>query len=534
MPRERLSMRKIREVLRLKQEQNLSNRAIGTSCCVSVGSVHDYLQRAKVAGLSWPLPVGLSDEALDQLLFPPASSFSCHRPLPDWDRLALELRRKGVTLSLLWEEYRGNHPDGYGYSRFCEMFREYSGTVDPRMHQVHKAGEKLFVDYAGMTMPVTDRSTGEVQASQIFVGTLGASDFTYTEATWSQSLDDWIGSHMRAFTFFGGVPEIVVPDNLKSGITSACFYEPDINRTYLEMANHYGVAVIPARVRKPRDKAIVENHVRIVEQRILAPLRDHVFLSLSDLNEAIWDRLDELNNRPFQKMAGTRRLLFDQLDVPALGPLPEEPYQYGEWGKAIVNIDYHVAIQKSYYSVPFRLIKQEVDTRVSIRTVEVFHKNVRISSHPRSFIEGSYSTIPEHMPKSHRDWADWSPERLVRWAQKTGPSTAKVIEELLTRLVHPQQGYRRCLGIISLSKKYGADRVELACARALACQAFSYQSIKLMLKNNLDKAALPEPVPAMPAILHNNIRGAAYYKVPNYSVAGDQPDPQLFLNLERQ
>ncbi len=533
MPRERLSMRKVREVLRLKYEQHHSNRAIGMSCRLSVGSVHDYLQRAKVAGLFWPLPDDLSDEALDLRLFPPASLLPTVRPRPDWDRIIRELRRKGVTLALLWEEYRATHPDGYGYSRFCELFQEYSGTVDPRMHQVHKAGEKLFVDYAGMTMPVIDRVTGEVMEVQIFVATLGASDLTYVEATLSQGLPDWIGSHVRAFAYLGGVPQIIVPDNLKTGVTAANFYEPDINRTYLDMAMYYGVAIIPARVKKPRDKAIVENHVRIAEQSILAPLRDRLFFSLAELNEAIWALLDNLNNRPFQKMSGTRRSLFAELDAPALRPLPEESYQYAEWGKATVSIDYHVAVLKCFYSVPYQLIKQSVETRVSARTVEIFHKNTRVATHARSLREGFYSTIPEHMPSNHRNWGEWPPERLVRWAGQTGPSTAKMVEELLTRFVHPEQGYRSCMGIMSLAKPYGADRLELACARALACQAISYQSIRRILKNNLESAALPEPIPVRPPLLHDNIRGADYYATAGCNGTTGTQSPQLSLNIGR-
>jgi len=403
MPRERLSMRKVREVLRLKYEQELSNRAVATSCRLSAGSVHDYLQRARVAGLSWPLPEGISDEALDLRLFPPASSLPSDRPAPDWEKVAHELHGKGVTLALLWEEYRSSNPDGYGYSRFCELFQHYRGTLDPRMHQIHKAGEKLFVDYAGMTMPVIDRSTGEVREVQIFVATLGASDYTYVEATWSQSLEDWIGSHVRSFAFFGGVPRIVVPDNLKSGVTSPCFYEPDLNRTYQEMASFYGVAVIPARVRKPRDKAIVENHVRTVEQQVLARLRNRIFLSLAELNKAIWELLDNLNNRPFQKMKGTRRSFFEEIDAPALGPLPEEPYEYGEWGKAGVNVDYHVAVLKSYYSVHHKLIKQRVETRVSANTVEIFLKNVRVASHIRSSRRDTIRPSRSTSPKTTRE-----------------------------------------------------------------------------------------------------------------------------------
>lgn len=523
MPRERLSMRKVREVLRLKYEQELSNREIATSCRVSVGTVHGYLQRVRVAQLSWPLPEGLSDEEIEARLFPPGSSLAPNRPQPDWEKVAIELRRKAVTLALLWEEYRGDCPSGYGYSSFCKMFSEYLGTVDPRMHQVHPAGEKLFVDYAGMTMRVVERLTGEISEVQVFVATLGASDYTYAEGTWSQSLEDWIGSHVRSFEFFGGAPQVIVPDNLKTGVNSACFYEPDINRTYLEMALHYGAAVIPARVRKPRDKAMVESHVKIVEQRILARLRDRVFFSLPELNQAIWDLLDKLNDKPFQKMKGTRRSLFAELDAPALRQLPEERYQYGEWGTATVNIDYHVEVLKSYYSVPYQLMKRRVETRVSAFTVEIFHKNTRVASHLRSFREGQYSTIPEHMPSNHRFSSEWTPERLIGWAAQTGPSTARMVEELLSRFIHPQQGYRRCLGIISLSKTYGAERVELACCRALACEAISYQSVKLILKNKLDTAVLPETPASKPALVHGNIRGAAYYAA----------SPQLNFDNER-
>jgi transposase len=511
MPRERLSMRKVREVLRLKYEQGLSSRAIATSCHISVGSVHDYLQRAKITGLPWPLPDDLSDEALDRRLFPPAATLPSDRPTPDLSYIARELRRKGVTLSLLWEEYRRSHPDGYGYSRFCELYTAHAEAIEPRMRQIHKAGEKLFVDYAGMTMWITDRSNGELVEVQIFVATLGASDYVYAEATLSQSSEDWIASHVRAFEFFCGVPQILVPDNLKSAVTSACFYEPDINRTYGEMASYYGAVIIPARVKKPRDKAIVENHVKTVEQRILAPLRNRVFLSLDELNEAIQDLLDDLNNRPFQKMAGTRRSLFEELDFPALQPLPEHRYSYGRWSWATVSIDYHVEVAKCYYSVPYQLIQKKLEVRVSTLVVEIFHNNVRVASHARLFRRGQYSTIPEHMPRHHRWWNDWSPERLVRWASETGEATAEAVASILTRFVHPQQGYRSCLGIIALSKTYGRDRVEAACRRALACGAVSRKSIQLMLKNNLENAALPEQAEPRPALIHANIRGAAYY-----------------------
>jgi transposase len=378
------------------------------------------------------------------------------------------------------------------------------------MHQVHKAGEKLFVDYAGPTMPVINSRTGEVRQAQIFVGTLGASNYTYTEATWTQSKEDWIGSHVRMFAYLGGVPEIIVPDNLKAGVHSPCRYEPDLNPTYQEMAEHYGVAVIPARVRKPRDKAKVENHVRIVEQQILARLRDRTFLSLEHLNEALFELVEQLNDRPFQKLPGTRRMLFEEIERPALRPLPDTRYVFAEWTKARVNIDYHIAVQNAYYSVPYTLIKQEVEVRLTARILEVLYKGKRVASHPRCTHKGQYSTTPEHMPKTHRAYVQWEPQRLVRWAAQTGPATAQLVERILERYVHPQQGYRSCLGLIRLEKVHGAARLETACARALSAGAISYRSVKSILDTKLDLLA---PINPQTTLIqeHDNLRGPDYY-----------------------
>jgi transposase len=510
MPQERLSMRKVREILRLRA-QGLSHRAIGASCGLGAGTVCDYLGRLRSAGLSWPLPDGLTDDELDRRLFPPSPPSGTARPMPDWNSVTHELRRKGVTLLLLWEEYHAQHPTGYGYSRYCDLYREFARVSDPRMRQVHKAGEKLFVDYAGQTMPVVDPSTGEIRQTQIFVATLGASDHTFAEATWSQALEDWIGSHVRAFEYFGGVPEIVVPDNLKSGVKSPCHYEPDLNPTYLEMAQHYGVAIIPARVRKPRDKAKVENHVLAVERRVLAPLRDRRFLSLAELNDAIAERLDELSDRPFQKMAATRRQLFEQIDAPALRPLPDNLYVFARWTRARVSIDYHIAVEQAYYSVPYTLIKKQVDVRITTRIVEILHDGKRVASHPRSFRAGNYSTVAEHMPKAHQAYVQWEPHRLIRWAAETGPFTAKLVAQILERFVHPQQGYRSCLGLIRLDKVYGPQRLEAACAKALAAGAISYRSVHSILRNKLDTLPQDEEQMALPLPEHPNIRGANYY-----------------------
>lgn len=511
MPREHVSMRKIREVLRLKLGQNMSRRAVAVSCNIGVTTVHEYLRRFEAAGLSWPLPDDLSDADLESLLFPVPPSGE--HPQPDFAAISHELRKKGVTLTLLWEEYRQQNGGGYGRSQFSELYRRYAAKLDPRMRQTHKAGEKLFVDYAGMTVDIVDPSTGEIQAAQVFVATLGASDYTFVEATWSQSLQDWIGSHVRAFEYFGGIPEILVPDNLKSGVTSPCYYEPDINPSYQELADYYNIAVLPARVRRPRDKAKVENHVLNVERRILAPLRNRRFMSLGECNRAIAELLTTLNNRPFQQMPGSRRELFVELDLPALRPLPQQPYSFGLWKKVRVSIDYHIQVDRSFYSVPYTLLKEQVDARLSERIVEIFHKGQRIASHPRSFRPGSYTTVTAHMPLAHQVYQEWTPQRLVRWAEQTGGATATVIETIMAAKSHPQQGFRSCLGIMNLTKTFGADRLEAACGRAIAIGATSYKSIRNILDNKLDQAPIPSSQTSKPTpIIHHNIRGAGYYQ----------------------
>lgn len=509
-------MRKVREVLRLKWGQGLSNHDIAVSCRLSSSTVYEYLQRARASGLSWPLPEDLTDQDLERRLYPPPPSPEvAAKVMPDWPEVTRQMSRKGVTLQLLWEEYRAVHPDGYGYSRYCDLYKDFrTAQAEPRMRQSHRAGEKLFVDYAGQTVAIIDRATGEMHEAQVFVATMGASDYTYVEATASQSLPDWVGSHVRAFTFFGGVPEIIVPDNLKSGVKSPCYYEPDINPTYHEMARHYGVAVIPARVRKPRDKAKVENHVQSVERRILAPLRNRRFFSLAECNQAIAQLLDELNNRPFQKMPGNRRQLFEEVDAPALRPMPAIPYIYAEWRKARVGIDYHVEVDHSYYSVPYALLQQEVQVSLTAAIVEVFHKGERVASHLRAGKAGRHVTTDAHMPAAHRSYGDWSPERLVRWAGQTGGHTQRVVECILASRVHPQQGYRSCLGIMRLGKEYGQERLEAACRRADNLQAFSYRSIASILKNNLDTVPIADCEPERPAPVHANIRGASYYQTP--------------------
>lgn len=385
------------------------------------------------------------------------------------------------------------------------------GWLDRGAVQI-KAGDKVFVDYAGQTVVVIDPETGEEREAEIFVGALGASSFTYAEATWTQSLPDWIGSHVRMFAYFGGVPRLLIPDNLKSGVTKACYYEPGVNDTYARMAEHYGIAVLPARVREPKDKAKVESAVRVVETRILARLRNRTFFSLSELNEAIVELLEQLNDRPFQKMEGTRRSLYEELERDVLSALPQTPYVYREWKKAKAGIDYHVSVEKHYYSVPFTYVKKHLDVCVSAETVEIFASGERVASHPRSWKVGGFTTIVAHMPKSHQHYAEWTPGRIIDWASKNGPSTGVLVQKLIASYQHPEHGYRGAMGIMRLAKTYSNERLEAACRRALAIGTCRYQSVKSILEKGLDQVPLPETARERRAIDHANIRGADYYR----------------------
>jgi transposase len=514
MPKENVLMRRIREVLRLCWERKLSERSAARSCCLARSTVAKYLERAQEAGLSWPLPDDLGDEELERRLFSAVPvPRDLNRFVPDWVEVHQELARKGVTLRLLWEEYKQAHPDGYQFSRFSELYRTWRGVVDLPMRQDHKAGEKMFVDYCGQTVPVVaDRATGEIREAQVFVAVLGTSNYTCAEACWTQSLPEWIMAHVHAFEYMQGVVELVIPDNLRSAVSSAHLYEPGINVTYARMARHYGCAIVPARVRKPKDKAKAEKGVQDVQHRILAAMRHRTFFSLGEVNEAIQWLLIQHNERPFQKLPGSRRSLFESLDKPALRPLPRQRYEYEEWSKARVNIDYHVAVEGHYYSVPYQLVKQELEIRLTNTIVECFRKGNRVASHLRSPKKGQHTTVAAHMPKSHQQYLEWTPERLVRWAEKTGGDTARTVETILASRPHPQQGFRACLGIMRLGKEYGAERLEAACARALTLQAVTYKSIESILKKELDKRALPQKPPQTPPIEHDNIRGAQYYE----------------------
>ena len=507
-------MRKIKEVLRLKWAHKLSNRKIAKSCFISRSTVADYLLRAKLAGLSWPIAPELDDAAIENLLFPVTDkSIPAERRMPDMEYLYRELKRKSVTIQLLWYEYKQANTDGYQYSQFCNLYRQWVKKLDLTLRQEHRAGEKLFIDYAGQTVSIVDPKTGEITEAQIFLAALGASNYTFVEASLSQDLPSWIKSHVHAFEFFGGVAEILVPDNLKSGVTNPCRYEPDINPTYQDLAEHYGTTVIPARSRRPKDKAKVESAVFVAERWILAALRNHTFFSLAELNRAIAEKLHDLNNRKFQKLNTTRRQLFETIDRPALKPIPSRPYEYAEWKRARVNIDYHIEIDRHYYSVPYQLAREQVDVRLTSSTVEVLFKNRRVASHQRDYRKGAFITLTEHMPKSHQRYLEWTPSRIIRWAEKNGPKTQKLITRILDSKTHPEQGYRSSLGIMHLGKAYSPERLEAACERALFINAYSYKSVQSILKKGLDQQPfLFEQIENTQPLNHHNIRGKHYYQ----------------------
>lgn len=514
MPTKRLSMRLYREILRLRHAGGLTQRQIARSLSLGVGTVCGCLRRAEAAELSWPLGAEVDDARLEALLSPQhaAKGVAAGRGLPDLARIHEELRRPGVTLQLLWVEYLRDHPDGYRYTQFCEHYRRFRRTLSPSMRHVHRGGEKLFVDFAGQRPWIVDRRTGQPIAGELFVGALGASSYTYAEAVPSQQLPHWVSAHVRMFEYIGGVPQLLVPDCLKNAVTGACRYEPTVNRTYQDLATHYQTAVIPARPHSPRDKPKVEAAVQVAERWILAALRNVTFFGFAEMNEAILERLEALNTRQMKHLGASRRELFERLDRPALRPLPLNRYEMAEFKNCTVNIDYHVAVEHNYYSVPYQLLGEQVEARTTASTVEVLLRDRRIASHRRRPGRGQYATEPSHMPASHRAHAEWSPSRLIGWAHKTGAATGRVVSEILKSRPHPEQGYRSCLGIMRLVERYGASRTEAACAKAERLGAFSYKTVKNILGAGVEALAFDDPA-GTPSTLpaHENIRGAGYF-----------------------
>ncbi len=511
-------MRVIREVLRLKFEAKLSLRQISSSLKIALGAVSDHLKRAAIAGLSWPLPIDMNDQALEAALFPDQTKPTQEKRVkPDFSTIHEELKHKGVTKQLLWEEYKQLHGEkGYQYAQYCQLYRDWVGTLKRSMRQIHKAGEKLFIDYCGPTLAVVNPDTGEFRNAQIFVACWGASTYTYAEASWSQKKGDWIEAHVNAFEYFGGVPEILVPDNLKSAITKACRYEPEINTSYQHMASHYKTVIIPARPYKPKDKAKAENAVLIVERWIMARLRHITFFTLIELNQAIRLLLKDLNQRPFQKLPGSRQSQFELLDKPAMRALPATRYEYIDFKLVRVNIDYHIEYAKHFYSVPHHLVKHQVEVQATRDGVAIFFRGKQVSRHARSYSQGTFSTEASHMPEAHRKQQEWTPGRLLNWAKDHGPNVLAVVQQMFARKKHAEQAYRSCLGLLSLSKQYDAQRLDRACQRAMQIGSPSIKSIKSILKQGIDQLELPLDENSGSAEDsytddHENIRGPEYY-----------------------
>ena len=514
MATERLSMRHTREILRQKWVLRRSHREVARSLGISNGAVGTTVLRAQTAGLDWAQVEELTDPALEARLYGrPEVAGQRGRPWPDCVWIHAERRKPGVTLELLHLEYLEQHPAGYRYTQFCEIYRRWLKRRGLSMRQVHRAGEKCFVDYAGQKPRLTNPATGEVRAVELFVAVLGASNYTYAEATLTQQLPDWLGSHQRALAFFGGVPGAIVPDQLKSGVTVPCRYEPGVQRTYAELARHYGTVILPARPAKPRDKAKIEVGVQVAERWILARLRHETFFALAALNARIAELLTVLNARRMRRYGASRLELFARLDRPTLRPLPAEPFVYAEWKLARVNVDYHVEVQRHYYSVPYPLVHERVDVRTTATTVEVFHRGQRVAAHIRDDTPGRHTTDPAHMPKAHQRHLEWSPSRLIAWGRTIGPDTATLVEAILADRPHPEQGYRSCLGLLRLGRRYGEARLEQACARALSVRARSYRHVDAILKRGLEQLPLPTAPAAHPVpLVHEHLRGRTYYQ----------------------
>lgn len=502
-------MRMIKEVLRLHHSSGLSNKQISKALGCSRGAVSEYLHRAKAAGFSWPLPDELDDAQIELRLFPPVAAVHS-RPLPDFNYIHTELKKKGVTLLQLWAEYREEHPDGYGQSQFCEYYSRFEKSLNLVMRQEHKAGHKAFSDFAGKTLLITDPRTAQTTAAYLFVCTLGASNFTFANLFRDLSAESWCDGHAGAFSYFDGCPSIVVPDNPKPVVTKPCPYEPDINPSFAQMAAHYDIAIIPARVRKPKDKAKVEAAVGLATRWILAVLRNRKFYSLAEARVAVRELLDKLNDRPFKRMTGSRRSLYESIERPVLKPLPMVPYEYAKFKKASVNVDYHIEYDRHFYSVPYQFRGEVVEIRATASTIEILRRGKRIATHPRGFAENKATTLIEHRPKSHQQYGDWPPERILNWALTIGPSTAALMETIMARQKYPELGYRSCMGILRLAKKFPEARLEAACKRALSIRGLSYKSVKSILDSNLDQRSLAEK-PHDIAIVHANIRGASAF-----------------------
>lgn len=513
MSRKLITMRKVKEVYRLYYEMGLSPRKIAAALKMGRTTVRDYISRAEKAGLTTEEVKFFTEEELEAALFLLPAKKSNY-PIPEWQNIHLEHKTKRVSLQVLWEEYIEVHPDGYSYGHFCELYQKYRKTLNVSMRQLHKAGDKMFVDYCGDTVAIIDKTTGGEKRAQVFVAVLGASNYLFAEASWSQSSEDWINSHVHALEFFGGVPKAIVPDNLKSGVTKANYYDPDINVSYLEFAKHYSTAILPARVRKPKDKSKAEGGVQYVQNWLLAKLRNLRFFTLSSLNKKIRELLIELNNRPFKKLPGCRYSMFKDIEEGALQGMPAKKYEYADWKHAKVNIDYHVEYKKFFYSVPWQNAQAKVLIRATSNTIEIFINDKRIASHIRTYQGDRYSTLSEHMPPHHK-FVRWSPEKLIEKGAKIGPSVKKVIENIINSRKYPEQGFRSALGILRLANKTGNKRLSDACIVAIRLGSPKYKTVRTILENGQDKKANAEISEDQTLPKHANIRGENYFKENN-------------------
>ena len=506
-------MKDIRSILRLTHESGLSVREVSERLGLSKSTVSTYLLRAREAGLDgWPLPEGCSDDAaLERRLFRQMGRPPRDTTEPDWQLISREMKRKSVTLLLLWQEYREAHPDGFGYTWFCDKFGAHEKRANPAYRHRHSAGAEMQTDYAGQTIPLIDPDTGEVHAAQLFVAVLGASSYTFAVASLHQQLPDWIDGQVRALEYFGGTPGSIVCDNLKAGVAKALWFEPTLTATFAAMAEHYDTTVLPTRPAKPRDKGKVEGAVLIVERWIIARLRNQQFFDLSVLNAEIAKLLEMLNGKIMRHVGRSRREMFEEIERATLRPLPVERFEYAEWKTAKVHPDYHVAVDCNFYSVPHGLIGKKVDVRLTQRVVEIFHDHKRVASHMRSSQRGFYITVNAHMPKAHQRYADRTPASLIERAARMGTNVQILVDRMMSDRRHPEQGYRSAMGILSLGRGYGPARLDAACDRALAIEAITYASVLSILKSGLDQAS-PVTEPNRPTPSHGNIRGAVYYQ----------------------
>jgi transposase len=507
-------MTNYREILRL-HSQGLSQRSIAASCDCGKTTVQKTVNRADELGIVWPLPKDMTNERLKQLLAVPGESQSVYKE-PDYERVHRELAKSGVTLSLLWNEYsaecRQNGEVPFMYTQFCKRYREYAVVHKATMHIERKPGEQMEVDWAGQTMELTDNITGAAIPAYIFVATLPYSGFTYVEAFLSRNQESWIAAHVNAYRHFGGVTRILVPDNLKTGVDRVDWYTPVINKSYQEMAEHYGTAVIPARVRKPKDKPSVEGSVGGISTWIIAALRNWRFFTLHELNDAVMKKLYEFNAKPFQKKPGSRQSVFEEYEQPLLQPLPDKPYELSEWKVCVVAYNYHVSVDKMFYSVPHEYIKQKSDVRLTRNTVEVFVNGSRVASHMRKYgYPGQYATLPEHMPEDHRKYTQWNAERYLSWARAIGENTVIVVKAILASRKIEQQSYRACMALLKLSDKYTAPRLEAACKRAISyTPSPSFKSVQTILATGQDEVTDEKPEKEPPTEF-GYTRGSGYY-----------------------